>query len=62
MNRLSLGNNWLKFKIPGNITHRLRGISGMYLKLIKETGKITICLPVGLGNTRIFTDYAQNPS
>ena len=35
------------------ITHRFRGIYGIYPTLIKEDQKIT-CKLIGLGNTRIF--------
>ena len=32
----------------------------MYLKLIKNNWKMSICKPVELGNTRILTNYAPN--
>ena len=42
------------------ITHCSRGIYGIYLKLIQEIQVMSIGNPVGRGNTRIFTNYAQN--
>ena len=43
MNRLSLRNNWLKFKTSRKITHHFRGIYRIYLSLVKKNQKITTC-------------------
>jgi hypothetical protein len=42
------------------ITHFSRIIYGIYSGLIKEIQVMSIGNPVGHGNTRILTDYAQN--
>ena len=44
------------------ITDRFGGICGIYLGLVVKSQKITTCNPIGLGNTRILTDGAQNLS
>ena len=59
MNRLSLRNNWLKFKTSGKLPIISRGIYEIRLKLVKKNGKLTTCNRLGFGNTRISTNYAQ---
>ena len=54
-----LRNNRLKFKSSEKFTDRFRGIYRIFLKSIKETPKVVNMEPVGLGNTRILTDYGQ---
>jgi hypothetical protein len=41
-------------------TDHFRGICGIYLKSIQEKPKYVNMQPVGLANTRISTNYAQN--
>jgi hypothetical protein len=61
MNRLSLRNNWLKFETSGKSLTILEGFDGIYSNLIKGKLKDANIQPIGLGNTRILTGYAQNP-
>ena len=43
MNRLSLRNNWLKFKAAGKLPIVLRGIYRIYLNLVKENRRMSTC-------------------
>ena len=40
------------------VTNQFRGIYGVYLKLLKNRLEDHNMQPVGLGNTRILTNYA----
>ena len=53
--------SWFEFVTIGNLRIVLEGVYRIYLNEIKE--KIERCqhVAVGFGNTRIATDYAQNP-
>ena len=60
MSRLSLRNNRLNLKTSRKSPTILRKVYQMYPTLIKENQKNKTRKPVGLENTRILTNYAQD--
>ena len=48
----------LKFKTSGKLPIIYKNLQNLHLNLMKETRKMSTCT-VGLGNTRILTDYAK---
>ena len=53
--------NRLKFKTPGKIIDPLREIYKIFIHLIKKNPKYVTIQLVGLGNTRISTNYPPKP-
>jgi hypothetical protein len=59
MNRLSLRDNWWKFKTAGKLPIILEEFTEYTPPFNKGNQRMSTCKPVGLTKTRISTDYAQ---